>query len=592
MTPPQLNPSVSSDHNLLFGILALQLDFISRDALIEAMSAWVLEKAKPLAQILIEHGALSTGRRAMLAPLVEEHVKLHSNDPHQSLAALSAVVSVREDLGRIADPDLRASLTPLAPPPPSGPGPVGTLVQTTSPPHLRFRVLRPHAKGGLGEVFVAEDQELHRQVALKEIQSFHADNPDSRARFLLEAEITGGLEHPGIVSVYGLGHYPDGRPFYAMRFIKGDSLDEAIDRFHKADGPTRDVRERNLAFRELLGRFVDVCQAVAYAHARGVLHRDLKPGNVMLGRYGETLVVDWGLAKPMGQAAPDTPEGPLTPASGSGSAPTEMGRAIGTPGYMSPEQAAGRLDVLGPVSDVYSLGATLYHLLTDRPPFEGKDAGAVLQRVGQGNYQPPRAIKPQVPAALEAVCLRAMGQRPEERYATPAALAQDVERWLADEPVSAYREPWRTRAGRWMRRHQALASGGAALLLSSALGLGLGLWAVQAEQARTAQQRDQAQANLTLASHNFDLAKRAVDECFLTAKNQPLLQRANLRQVRRLLLEKALPFYEGFQAQRPDDPALQPTLAANYYRVAYILAELGRQPEAQVAYDKAAVLYA
>src|SRR5262249_51987048 len=147
----------------------------------------------------------------------------------------------------------------------------------------RFRVLRPHAQGGLGEVFVAEDTELHREVALKAIRPSYAHDPQSRTRFVLEAEVTGGLEHPGGVPVYGLGTYSDGQPYYAMRFVRGDSLKEAIRKYHEAEGRGRDPGERALALRELLGRFVDVCNAVAYAHSRGVLHRDLKPGNVMLG---------------------------------------------------------------------------------------------------------------------------------------------------------------------------------------------------------------------------------------------------------------------------------------------------------------------
>src|SRR5262249_36486537 len=150
------------------------------------------------------------------------------------------------------------------------------------------------------EVLVARDEELNREVALKQIQDHHSHDRESQVRFMLEAEITGGLEHPGIVPVYGLGHYPDGRPYYAMRFIRGDSLKDAIERFHKADkAGNRDPGKRAIELRDLLNRFVDVCNAIGYAHHRGVLHRDLKPGNIMLGKYGETLVVDWGLAKPL-----------------------------------------------------------------------------------------------------------------------------------------------------------------------------------------------------------------------------------------------------------------------------------------------------
>ena len=163
---------------------------------------------------------------------------------------------------------------------------------------MRFQVLRPHAQGGIGKVSVAFDAELQREVALKQIKPERADDVDSRARFLLEAEVTGRLEHPGIVPVYGLGTDDHGRPFYAMRFVRGTSFEEAIKQFHQADTePGRDARARLLALRHLLDRFVDVCQTVAYAHSRGVLHRDLKPANVLLGPFNESLVVDWGLAK-------------------------------------------------------------------------------------------------------------------------------------------------------------------------------------------------------------------------------------------------------------------------------------------------------
>jgi eukaryotic-like serine/threonine-protein kinase len=323
---------------------------------------------------------------------------------------------------------------------------------------MRFRILKLHAKGGLGQVSVAHDDELHRDVALKEIQNRYADDRDSRDRFLREARITGRLEHPGIVPVYGLGHSADGRPYYAMRFIKGDSLKEAIDSFHQAERPDRDPGQRFLELHKLLDRFIDVCNAMAYAHSRNILHRDLKPANVMLGHFGETLVVDWGLAKALNQPEGDAarPEPLARPTDMNDETATRMGVAVGTPQFMSPEQAAGQLDRMGPASDIYSLGATLYCLLTGRAPFEGGEIETILTRAQQGDFPPPRRVKPGVPRALEAICLKAMAIRPENRYPTAQALAADVESWMADEPVSAWREPWYIRARRWMRRHRTL----------------------------------------------------------------------------------------------------------------------------------------
>lgn len=233
---------MSADRNLLFGILALQMDLISRDALVQAMHAWVLEKQKPLGQLLEEQGGLSAEHRHLLEPLVAAHLEAHGNDAEKSLAALSSIGSAREALEKIRDLDVQQSLRAVAAGAPVADAPGSSAdLSATRPSEItpiglpRFRILRKHAKGGLGEVFVASDEELNREVALKEIQLQHADQPKNRARFLLEAEITGGLEHPGIVPVYGLGTHMDGRPYYAMRFIRGDSLKEAIDRFHAAD---------------------------------------------------------------------------------------------------------------------------------------------------------------------------------------------------------------------------------------------------------------------------------------------------------------------------------------------------------------------
>jgi serine/threonine-protein kinase len=527
---------MSSDRNLLFGIVAVQMNFITRDALIEAMNAWVLAKDRTLGDILFKQGHLTTERRQLLEALVSEHLKAHGNDPQRSLAALSqsSVAPIAQSLRDVADADLQQSLGGLP-----ARAQAETTIFTPREAGLRFRVIRPHAHGGLGEVYIAEDMELHREVALKEIQAQHADNPSSRGRFLMEAEVTGGLEHPGIVPVYGLGTYADGRPFYAMRFIRGDSLKEAIERFHKPPGGGPGAGFDSVAFRQLLRRFQDVCNAIAYAHSRGILHRDLKPGNIMLGLYGETLVVDWGLAKPIGRdrsAAPaDAVERTLQPVSGTGYVETQMGSIIGTPGYMSPEQASGRLEDLGPASDIYSLGATLYVLVTGQPPFQGS-VPEVLKKVEAGDCPPPREIRTDAPPALEAIVLKAMARNREDRYGTSTALADEIDRFLADEPVSAYREPFAIRARRWARKHRTLVTSGAAaalVLLAAAIAGTIVLGDKNRLLAQTNDRLDAANADLTKTNVDLDLARKDADARRVQAEKA----RETTAQQRQLALE-------------------------------------------------------
>lgn len=525
-------PPGNSDRNLLFGLLAVQLDFIRPDALTAALNAWNLDKSKPLSQVLIEQGALTADACDLLDALTQKHLQLHDNDPGKSLAAVRSVAAVRERLQPVTDADLHASLSPSGMSPTTDGDPFATLppVATTTIQREtkltlgnRFRVLRPHAKGGLGQVSVAFDEELQREVALKEIQEQHVDAPDSRTRFIREAEITGKLEHPGVVPVYSLGQYPDGRPFYAMRFIQGDSLEEAIEQYYQPGEASRDPSERAVDFRRLIGRFVEVCNAVAYAHSRGILHRDLKPANIMLGPFGETLVVDWGLAKPLDQKeeAALGAEGLCRTNVANDSAVTQAGTALGTPHFMSPEQAAGDHDRLCPASDVYSLGATLYCLLTGRAPFEDMDIWAVLERVRQGEAPPPpRVVNRSVPKSLEAICQKAMACAVEERYPSARALASDLENWLADEAVIAYRAPWNERLARWGRRHRSLVTGAAALLVTAVVTLSISTALIEqaregeADQRRLAAERadSEAQAKESLERqlyfNNIALAER------------------------------------------------------------------------------------
>jgi WD40 repeat protein/serine/threonine protein kinase len=364
----------------------------------------------------------------------------------------------------------------------AAPGTRADIIATAS----HYRVRHSHARGGLGEIVVALDEDLNREVVLKLLLASQADNPDSRSRFLREAAITSQLEHPGVVPVYGLGNIAEGSPVYAMRFIRGESLQEAVQHFHNAEKTGRDLTERSLAFRKLLSRFVSVCNTIAYAHSRGILHRDLKPSNIMLGPYGETLVVDWGLAKTVAgsesagkedhdhkaeETCASEPAG-LTPSTVNCLLPTVdhtgLGTIIGTPAYMSPEQAAGQWARVGPASDIYSLGATLYVLLTGEPPFQEGRVAAVLEKVQRGDFAPARQVKKEVPAALEAVCLKAMASRPEDRYPTALALASDLEHWLADRPVSAWTEPFAVRTRRWLAGHTILVTAGAVGLVAAA----------------------------------------------------------------------------------------------------------------------------
>ena len=207
--------------DLLFGLLALQNGLIDQDQLVAAFRGWTRDRSRPLAEHLAARGDLNTDQRAGVEAMVALHLRKHGGDAARSLAALPAGRSTRESLAALGDPAIEHSLAQL------GSGSDGDAdrtasyaVGTATSDGQRFRVLRPHARGGLGAVFVAMDAELNREVALKQILDQHADDSTSRARFLLEAEITGGLEHPGIVPVYGLGNYGDGRPYYAMRFIK------------------------------------------------------------------------------------------------------------------------------------------------------------------------------------------------------------------------------------------------------------------------------------------------------------------------------------------------------------------------------------
>jgi eukaryotic-like serine/threonine-protein kinase len=376
----------------------------------------------------------------------------------------------------------------------------------------RYELKELRGTGGVGRVWLAYDAELGRDVALKELRPERAADPAFVARFIREARITGRLQHPGVVPVYELAPQSGDEPsYYTMRLVQGRTMSEAARDYHRR----RKAKETNsLDLIRLLNAFVAVCNAVAYAHTRGVIHRDLKGQNVVLGEFGEVIVLDWGFAK----EEKDRPEenddlvAPITSPGPTLQDETQAGQVLGTPAYMAPEQAAGRLDLIDRRTDVFGLGAILYEILTGDPPFTGADTRSVVQKARCGEPPPPAAVWPGVPRSLAAICARAMAREPADRFAAATDLVREVQHWLADEPTESYREGPLERLRRWGRRHQPLVAGLAALVVTATLTGGVAMVAVEGERTRAAQARAVAEGEKADTIAKAAAEKAAADE--------------------------------------------------------------------------------
>lgn len=588
---------MNTDQNLLFAVLALQANLISAAQFTEACSAWVRRKQSHLADILVERGWLSPAGRSDVDTLTQHELQKHQGDVTACLAE-ATTDHVRQTLTAIDDPDINR-----------------TLIWTPAPGHVlleavehapgsreRYTLSRLHATGGIGRVWLARDPAFDRDVALKELRPERTGNPLDLGRFLREAKITGQLEHPGIVPVYEVGLSPDKRaPFYTMRFVRGRTLAEAAHTYHheRARGNAGPLEAR-----ELLTAFVGVCNAVAYAHSRGVIHRDLKPHNVVLGDFGEVIVLDWGLARLMDR--PDEPVLESSPKLVAGEKTTQQGQVLGTPAYMAPEQAQGRLDLVDARTDVYGLGAVLYEILTGRPPFVGSDTASVLKEVISKPPESPRTVVPSTPAPLEAVCLKALAKNQAERYASAKALAAEIQSWLADEPVTAYREPWAARSRRWTRRHRTLVTSGVAVLVVAAVLLTAATLLLQTKNAELEHaNRSERAANAALvesidreraakerAEVNFTMARDAVDKYLNAVTGDTDLKKSDFNKLRKKLMETAVPFYEAFVEQKRDDPEQEAARGAAYQRLSALRIETGDQKAAKEASEKARTIFA
>ncbi|HVK13788.1 MAG TPA: serine/threonine-protein kinase, partial [Gemmataceae bacterium] len=437
----------------------------------------------------------------------------------------------------------------------------------------RYAVARLHAEGGLGQVYVARDAALNREVALKRVRPDRAGTPGGR-RLLREAQVSAQLEHPNIVPVYDVGAEA-GAPFYVMRLVRGQTLQAAVAEYHaRRRAGTADPLDRP----RLLGVFVAVCQAVAYAHSRGVLHRDLKPANVILGPFGEVQVLDWGLAKRVGAADDaDDPSGVTVSAAAAGE--TLPGSVVGTPGYLPPEQVGGSADAR---SDVYGLGAVLFEVLTGRPPHAGASLAEVLQATRRPAAPRARAVDPTVPRPLDAVCTKALEPDPADRYPSAAELAEDVQRFLADEPVSAWPEPVLARARRWAGRHRALVGTAAAATAAIALLLAVATLLLRSAYGREAAARAdadrhaaEARAERDRAAANYETARRAVEQYLDRVTDSPELKARGLERLRRDLLQTAVEFQKELIGRGGDDPALRADRGRAFWRLGSITRDLG-----------------
>ncbi len=433
-----------------------------------------------------------------------------------------------------------------------------------------YELLGELGRGGMGVVYKAREISLNRVVALKMILSGDHAEPHLLARFRSEAEAVARLQHPNIVQIYHVGD-AQGLPYFSLEFVDGGSLEDQI-----AAKPQPPRRAAEMV--EALAR------AVAYAHEHGVIHRDLKPANVLLhkeeGGRTETAprrgpsfipppssfvpkITDFGLAKQV-----DEKEGGRTIA----------GTVMGTPNYMAPEQAMG--DPVGPSADQYALGAILYEMLTGRPPFMGATPLDTMRQVVAQDPVPPARLQPKLPRDLDTICLKALHKDPRRRYASAEALAGDLRRFLAGEPILARPTTVWERGVKWARRRPAAA----ALVLVSLVAIFVVVIGGIVYNARLRDARDRAEKN-------FERAFLAVEQMLTEVAEDQLAYEPGFEEKRRNLLERALRFYEEFLRERADDPKVRFEAARAYRRVGDISRNLGRHERAQEGYRQAIALF-
>lgn len=567
-----------SDRELLIGVMAVQLGFASAQQVMTAAAEWATDRKTGVAERLTQKNVLSGTQREMLEALVSQAIQVNHGDVRETIQSLGGdklilqslggsllvprpPVSANDDEEDKTDPHSASEEDLIA----VSVEDIGRYTDTGGGDDEPTEI----GRGGIGRVLVAFDQFLQREIAIKELLPDHNSSGDKRRssgsgrsapvvqRFLREARVTGRLEHPNIVPVYELGRRKDGTLYYTMKLVRGRTLAAVLQ-------AARSLDER-LA---LLPHFLGICNALAYAHSRGVIHRDVKPQNVMVGEFGETVVLDWGLAKVRGKK--DFGRGELKKewVELSGAHSIE-GSAIGTPAYMSPEQAEGKVDEIDERSDVWSLGAMLYEVLTGKPPYEGVNPFDVIGKLLQNPITPVREVTAEAPQELAAIAEKALQRSKGNRYQSAKQFAEDVQAWLSGKRVRAHEYSSWELVRRFGRKNRVALS---VLGIAAAVLLVFGVVAYK----RVEQERDVARefAGLLIS----DVAERLEP----LPGSTPLLEK---------LTTSALQFY-----RRSVDPATatakeRADLAKAYERIGQTALEVGKYEEARNAFGFARELY-